>query len=157
MSVFASKLSTNTDTYAANRQEMLSLMDDYHDIKDRARTLSEKRRARFEERGQLTPRERRTRLLDPGMPYLELTQIPARTRLRHREQRPIRVAGRPRPGSLLQRPVARATLSGKGSICPQEKSGASTACGNCSRIPVLCNLLLSRISEAMIKCTLKQH
>ncbi len=75
MSVFASKLSTNTDTFAANRQEMLSLMDDYHEIKDRARALSEKRRARFEERGQLTPRERRTRLLDPGMPFLELYSL----------------------------------------------------------------------------------
>ncbi|MBT7158419.1 MAG: acyl-CoA carboxylase subunit beta [Rhodospirillaceae bacterium] len=75
MSVFASKLSTNTDTYTANRQEMLSLMDDYREIKDRARALSEKRRARFEERGQLTPRERRTRLLDPGMPFLELYSL----------------------------------------------------------------------------------
>ncbi len=75
MSVYASKLSTNTDSYAANRQEMLSLMDDYHAIKDRARALSEKRRARFEERGQLTPRERRTRLLDPGMPFLELYSL----------------------------------------------------------------------------------
>ncbi len=75
MSVFASKLSINTDTFAANRQEMLSLMDDYYEIKDRARALSEKRRARFEERGQLTPRERRTRLLDPGMPFLELYSL----------------------------------------------------------------------------------
>ncbi len=38
----------------------------------RAETLSEKRRPRFEKRGQLTPRERLKRLLDPGMPFVEL-------------------------------------------------------------------------------------
>ena len=31
-----------------------------------------KRRARFEERGQLTPRDRLAQLLDPGMPFLTL-------------------------------------------------------------------------------------
>jgi len=72
MSVFASKLSTNTDAYKTNRQDMLALMDDYYEIKARAEALSEKRRDRFEERGQLTPRERLLRLLDPGMPFLEL-------------------------------------------------------------------------------------
>jgi geranyl-CoA carboxylase beta subunit len=72
MSVFASKLSTNTDAYKTNRQDMLALMDDYYEIKARAEALSEKRRDRFEERGQLTPRERLIRLLDPGMPFLEL-------------------------------------------------------------------------------------
>ena len=72
MNKFASKIATNTDAYAANRQDMLALMDDYYEIKARAEALSEKRRPRFEERGQLTPRERLLRLLDPGMPYLEL-------------------------------------------------------------------------------------
>lgn len=72
MSVFASKMNSNAEAYAANRVDMLALMDDYREIKGRAAALSEKRRARFEERGQLTPRERLLRLLDPGMPYLEL-------------------------------------------------------------------------------------
>ena len=72
MNKFASKIATNTDAYTANRRDMLALMDDYYKIKARAEALSEKRRPRFEERGQLTPRERLLRLLDPGMPYLEL-------------------------------------------------------------------------------------
>ncbi len=72
MSAFASKLSTNTETFSTNRQDMLALMDDYFEIRSRAEALSEKRRPRFEERGQLTPRERLLRLLDPGMPWLEL-------------------------------------------------------------------------------------
>lgn len=72
MSFFASRLDTGSEAFAANRQDMLSLVARYHEIKSRAEALSEKRRPRFEERGQLTPRERLLRLLDPGMPFLEL-------------------------------------------------------------------------------------
>ncbi|WP_288903964.1 carboxyl transferase domain-containing protein [uncultured Sneathiella sp.] len=72
MTVFSSKIVTSSDSFAANRQEMLALVDDLQALKDRAKQLSETRRARFEERGQLTPRERLVRLLDPGMPFLEL-------------------------------------------------------------------------------------
>ncbi len=37
--------------------------------------ISEQRRPRFEERGQLTPRERLARLLDPGMPFMAIGNI----------------------------------------------------------------------------------
>lgn len=72
MSLFVSKLNSSTDEFVTNRREMLALMERYQEIKGRAVALSEQRRARFEERGQLTPRERLLRLLDPGMPFLEL-------------------------------------------------------------------------------------
>ncbi|MEH6547604.1 MAG: carboxyl transferase domain-containing protein, partial [Sneathiella sp.] len=72
MTAFASKIVTTSDTFSTNRQEMLSLIDDLHTLKDRAKDLSERRRPIFEQRGQLTPRERIVRLLDPGMPFLEL-------------------------------------------------------------------------------------
>ena len=75
MSVFNSKLGTLSNEYSTNRSDMLALMDEYRALKKRAETQSEKRRARFEERGQLTPRERVLRLLDPGMPFLELYGI----------------------------------------------------------------------------------
>jgi len=51
---------------------MLALVDRLREYEARAAAKSEKRRPRFEERGQLTPRERMSRLLDPGMPFLEL-------------------------------------------------------------------------------------
>jgi geranyl-CoA carboxylase beta subunit len=51
---------------------MLALVEQMRGYEARAETLSEKRRPRFEERGQLTPRERLKRLLDPGMPFVEL-------------------------------------------------------------------------------------
>jgi geranyl-CoA carboxylase beta subunit len=58
--------------FAENRAAMLSLVGQLRELEERAAALSEQRRARFEERGQLTPRERVARLLDPGMPFLAL-------------------------------------------------------------------------------------
>ena len=72
MSVFTSAIDPKSDNFAQNRAEMLALVEHAQSLKDRAEALSEKRRARFDERGQLTPRERLHRLLDPGMPFLEL-------------------------------------------------------------------------------------
>ncbi|MCA8869337.1 MAG: acyl-CoA carboxylase subunit beta [Rhodobacteraceae bacterium] len=72
MAEFQSRLITDSDSFAANRQDMLALIDRVRGLEDRAKDLSEKRRERFQERGQLSPRERLAALLDPGMPYLEL-------------------------------------------------------------------------------------
>ncbi len=72
MPEFRSRLDTRSEAFARNRADMLALVEKLHGLAARAEALSEKRRARFEERGQLTPRERLNRLLDPGMPFLEL-------------------------------------------------------------------------------------
>jgi geranyl-CoA carboxylase beta subunit len=72
MNDFRSRLDTQSQDYADNRADMLALVDTLSDLRSKAEALSEKRRPRFEERGQLTPRERLQRLLDPGMPLLEL-------------------------------------------------------------------------------------
>lgn len=69
---FTSRIDPDTASFAKNRQDMLALIEEHRQILARAEQASEKRRARFEERGQLTPRERLSRLLDPGMPFLEL-------------------------------------------------------------------------------------
>jgi geranyl-CoA carboxylase beta subunit len=72
MTVYHSKLDTKSEAFAANRADMLSLIEKLRSYEARAESLSEKRRPRFEQRGQLTPRERLARLLDPGMPFVEL-------------------------------------------------------------------------------------
>ncbi len=72
MNNFRSRINSSSEEFAANRQAMLALVDKLRSIEARAESLSEKRRPRFEERGQLTPRERVARLLDPGMPFLAL-------------------------------------------------------------------------------------
>ncbi len=72
MNVFRSKIETSSGTFATHRADMLGRVRKLRELEGRATTLSERRRPRFDERGQLTPRERLLRLLDPGMPFLEI-------------------------------------------------------------------------------------
>jgi len=75
MAEFQSRLDPQSPAFQANREDMLALVSELREIESRAAALSEKRRPVFEKRGQLTPRERLARLLDPGMPYLELYNL----------------------------------------------------------------------------------
>ncbi|NNC96481.1 MAG: acyl-CoA carboxylase subunit beta [Gammaproteobacteria bacterium] len=75
MANFTSRVNPNSAEFKQNRQDMLALIDDMHQITARAAAKSEKSRPRFERRGQLLPRERLSRLLDPGMPFLELQNM----------------------------------------------------------------------------------
>ncbi len=72
MAVFRSKVDAGSDAFARHRTDMLALIGRMRDLERRAATTSEKRRERFHQRGQLTPRERLSQLLDPGLPFLEL-------------------------------------------------------------------------------------
>ncbi|MEH6590523.1 MAG: carboxyl transferase domain-containing protein [Halioglobus sp.] len=75
MSVFASKINTASDTFKKNRADMMEHIEKLQMLNARAGMISEKRKPRFEARGQLTPRERLARLLDPGMPFLEVGNL----------------------------------------------------------------------------------
>ena len=75
MAVFSSKINTSSETFLRQRKEMLELVDRLNELNGRGRAASEKRKPRFDARGQLTPRERLARLLDPGMPFLEIGNI----------------------------------------------------------------------------------
>ncbi len=75
MTVFNSKINTSSDAFQKNRADMLSLVDKLQALNARAPAISAKRKSRFEERGQLLPRERLARLLDPGMPFLEIGNL----------------------------------------------------------------------------------
>lgn len=75
MSVFMSRVDREGASFAQNRAAMLALVASLREIEGRAAALSEQRKARFAERGQLTPRERIARLLDPGMPFLALHSL----------------------------------------------------------------------------------
>ena len=72
MTQYRSRIDPGSDSFVANREEMLALVKKLRDLERRAHDLSERRRPVFEERGQLTPRERLSGLLDPGLPFLEL-------------------------------------------------------------------------------------
>ena len=71
MAVFKSNVRKNEE-FESNRAEMLALVSKMRGLEARAAVLSEKRRPVFDKRGQLSPRERLSALLDPGMPFLEL-------------------------------------------------------------------------------------
>ncbi|MDE3117057.1 MAG: acyl-CoA carboxylase subunit beta, partial [Pseudomonadota bacterium] len=75
MPLFASKISPSSDAFKTNRAEMLALIERLADINGRSLRESEKRKPRFEARGQLTPRERLSRLVDPGLPFLEIGNL----------------------------------------------------------------------------------
>ncbi len=75
MTVFKSKINPQADVFAANRAAMLKLIEKLTELNARGQRKSEKRRPRFRERGQLTPRERLAALLDPGMPFLSIANV----------------------------------------------------------------------------------
>jgi len=75
MAVFRSRISPSSEEYQRNRADMMALIERMQDLNARAGVLSERRKDRFAKRGQLTPRERLSRLLDPGMPWLAIGNI----------------------------------------------------------------------------------
>ncbi|MGX9352532.1 acyl-CoA carboxylase subunit beta [Shimia sp. W99] len=64
-----------TDSYGKNRAAMLAAVEELRALEARTARKSEERRERFAQRGQITPRERLSRLLDPGMPFLRLHSL----------------------------------------------------------------------------------
>ncbi|CUH99071.1 acyl-CoA carboxylase subunit beta [Leisingera aquaemixtae] len=72
MSEFQTKISPDSETFARNREDMLALVKRMRALEARAAAKSEERRPVFDKRGQLSPRERVSALLDPGLPFLEL-------------------------------------------------------------------------------------
>lgn len=72
MAPYCTRLSPTSEVFQRNRADMLGLVAGLRDLEGRAAAASEKRAATFAARGQLTPRERIARLLDPGMPFLRL-------------------------------------------------------------------------------------
>ncbi|MEQ9695111.1 carboxyl transferase domain-containing protein [Shimia sp. SDUM112013] len=75
MAVFQSRIQPNSDGFFKNRDNMLALISELRALEARAPALSAKRNATFARRGQINPHERVARLLDPGMPFLQLHSL----------------------------------------------------------------------------------
>lgn len=75
MTVFQSKVNKGADAFKQNRADMTALVEKLGELNARAPAISAKRKERFEARGQLLPRDRLARLLDPGMPYFEIGNL----------------------------------------------------------------------------------
>ena len=78
MPVFASSIDRRGEEFRANQAYMQALVADLRSRQDEAgRGGSEAARARHVARGKLLPRDRVETLLDPGTPFLELSQLAA--------------------------------------------------------------------------------
>ena len=55
MAVFTSKINSKSDLFNKNRADFAKLIKKMEDIHSRAERVSERRRSKFIERGQLTP------------------------------------------------------------------------------------------------------
>ena len=75
MPVIESTIAKSGEAFQANRDGMLALIARVSAVEKRASDASALSKKRFEERGQLLPRERVALLLDPGAPYLELSAM----------------------------------------------------------------------------------
>jgi 3-methylcrotonyl-CoA carboxylase beta subunit len=78
MTVLQSRINTRDPGFIANRDAMQTQVDDLRAVVDTIRQGGgQKAQARHTARGKLLPRERLNALLDPGSPFLELSQLAA--------------------------------------------------------------------------------
>ncbi|WP_104655614.1 acyl-CoA carboxylase subunit beta [Ralstonia insidiosa] len=75
MPALESRIVPQSEAYQQNRVALTELVDQLRSLENRTRDKSEASRARFEQRGQLLPRDRLGRLLDAGAPFLELSTL----------------------------------------------------------------------------------
>ena len=75
MPALRSKINPRSDAFAANAQRMQALLAEVQRLQGLVIAESESKRAKFEKRNQLLPRERVARLLDRGTPFLELSRL----------------------------------------------------------------------------------
>ncbi len=96
MPIIESRVDTRSETFRANRVQMLALIGDFRALEQKVRDFSNSKRERFRARGQLLPRERVALVLDHGAPWLELMfhhrradpgLLPARLLTRSRRRR----------------------------------------------------------------------
>ncbi len=78
MSVIQSRINTRDATFSANREDMQTQVSDLRKLVDQVRQGGgPKAQERHTSRGKLLPRERLNAVLDPGSPFLELSQLAA--------------------------------------------------------------------------------
>ncbi|WP_252274097.1 geranyl-CoA carboxylase subunit beta [Pseudomonas subflava] len=75
MPVIQSELDVHGDSFAQNREAMLTAIASFRDVEQKVLDKAAEAKAKFEKRGQLLPRERLNLLLDPGSPFLELCSL----------------------------------------------------------------------------------
>jgi geranyl-CoA carboxylase beta subunit len=75
MPIIESRIDPQSESFRANREQMLALIGEFRALEQKVRAASNARLDRFRARQQLLPRERVALLLDPGAPWLELATL----------------------------------------------------------------------------------
>ena len=75
MPIIESRADQSSETFRANREQMLALIGDFRALEQKVRDFSNSRRERFRARNQLLPRERVALLIDRGAPWLEFSTL----------------------------------------------------------------------------------
>ncbi|BAQ75978.1 geranyl-CoA carboxylase, beta subunit AtuC [Pseudomonas sp. Os17] len=75
MPVIQSQLDPHSPSFAENREAMLTGLQQVQQLQQDLLNKAAEAKARFDQRGQLLPRERLNLLLDPGAPFLELASL----------------------------------------------------------------------------------
>ena len=75
MPALQSKIDVAGEQFRRNRAQMLAWIERLRQLEARTRDASAEAKPLFDKRGQLLPRERIARLLDPGAPWLELSSM----------------------------------------------------------------------------------
>lgn len=75
MPVFETRVNPASEQFKANRADHLALIAELRALEAKVRKASARSRPKFEQRGQLLPRDRVALLLDRGAPFLELSTL----------------------------------------------------------------------------------
>ena len=75
MPVLPTRLVPGSDAYRAAAEAMTARLAEVRALEDRVRANSASKKARFDERGQILPRERVARLIDRDAPFLEIAPL----------------------------------------------------------------------------------
>jgi geranyl-CoA carboxylase beta subunit len=75
MPVIQSEIDVHGADFAKNREAMLAAVSSFREIEQNCLNKAAAAKEKFDNRGQLLPRERLNLLLDPGAPFLELSSL----------------------------------------------------------------------------------
>ncbi|MBI1392130.1 MAG: acyl-CoA carboxylase subunit beta [Alphaproteobacteria bacterium] len=75
MPVFESQIDVRSDDFARNRAAHLKLIEEFRALEEKIVATSARAKPKFDNRGQLLPRERLALILDRGAPFLEISTL----------------------------------------------------------------------------------
>jgi len=75
MPVIESKIMINSESFKKNQEDHQKLIDEIRTLEQKIADNSARSKAKLDKRGQLLPRERLKRLLDPGSFWLPLSTL----------------------------------------------------------------------------------